>query len=86
MGSDLPQPETFPKEVRDALFVVVSDDGRGGGFDRVGGVCRCVALVGHLEHAEIVVVIAETDDSLDTQQFLHFLDCSAFACIAVVNV
>jgi hypothetical protein len=65
---------------------VVSDDGRGGGFDRVVGVCRCVALVGRLEHAEIVVAIAEADDPLDTQQFLHHLDGAAFACIAVVNV
>ena len=85
-GSAKLQPEPLPQKARNTLFVVVSDDGRGGGLDGVVGVGRRVALVGHLEHAQVVVVVTEADDTLDTQQFLHDLDGAAFAGVAVVHI
>ena len=49
------------------MTVVAADDRGGGGLDRIVGIGRCVTLVGSLEHAEVVVAVAKTDDAFEAQ-------------------
>ena len=78
--------EAFAQETRDTILVVMSDNRRGGRLDPVIGVGGCVAFIGRLEHAEVVVTVAEANDTLKTEQSLHRRDGATLARIAVVDI
>ena len=78
--------KAFAQESRNTLVVVVADDCRGGGLDTVIGIGRRIAFISRLEHAQIIVAVAEANDAFNAKQVLHHRDCATFAGVAVMHI
>ena len=74
------------EKARDAVLVVVADDGRGGGLDRVPGIVRRVGLVGAFEHGQVVLAVTEADDPGRAELLPQYVHRPALAGVAVVYI